>query len=112
MLGVYGIGLVTSLMHFVKALLRGLCSVGVHDFGRLDVVICVVYKCVFVSKVCMRRFGGCSGCRWVYNSCVNFISMNGSSLMVLVYVCVCVCVCVCRACVLICGRCLVGNRQQ
>ena len=73
MLWVYGIGLVTFLMYFVRGLLWWLCSVCVHGFGRLVVVICVVRKCVFVLTVCMGRFRGYSGCGWVCNGCVGFI---------------------------------------
>ena len=64
----------TFLMYFVRGLLWWLCSVGVHGFGRLVVVICMVSKCVFVLMVCMGRFGSYSGCGWVCNGCVGFIS--------------------------------------
>ena len=45
-----------------------------HGFGRLVVVICVVCKCVFVLTVCMGSFGNYSGCDWVCNGCVGFVS--------------------------------------
>ena len=58
MLGFEGIGLVMFVMYFVRGVLWQLCCVGVHGFGQLVVVICVVCRCMFALTVCMGRFGG------------------------------------------------------
>ena len=73
MLGVYGIGFVTFLMYFVRGVLWRLCCFGVHGFGHLVVVICMVFRCVFALTVFMGRFGRYSGCGWVCNGCVGFM---------------------------------------
>ena len=44
-------------MHFVGSVLWWLCCVGVCGFGRLIVVICLMYKCVLVLLVYMGGFG-------------------------------------------------------
>ena len=57
MLGVYGIGLIMFLMYFVGRMLWWLCSVCVHGFGPLFVVICLACRYIFVSTVSMERLG-------------------------------------------------------
>ena len=57
LLGFQGISLVKIVMYFVGSVLWWLCCVGVHGFGRLTVVICVLHKCVLVFLISMKIFG-------------------------------------------------------